>query len=220
MWDHILQLFRKRVDDNPRATEREIAPRTESVPGYASYSSSSEAQSIGNKVFHKDYQSAIDDGLKALESAPYDPMLHINLMDAYSKGRQLNPEYLDKSTEHARLAMLNGHHTGYAEYRLAINLEKKKFYYQSIQLYNLILETPGFHFTKSGMGNGIDFKSRKEKAKAKLPKACDSESDQLFSEQEVIQMIDGIKKADLAEAKAQEEFKKRQEELWDKIMRM
>lgn len=220
MWSLFKRIFNKHTIETPSRKGESSDSTIISAPGHASYVASEESLDMGNKVFHKDYQAAIDEGLEALRSSPNDPMLHINLMDAYSKGRQLNPDYLDKSTEHAKLAMINGHHTGYAEYRLAVNLEKKRFYHQSIQLYNLILETPGFHFTKCGMGNGIDFKLRKEKAEAKLPKANDSDSDRLFSEQEITRMITGIRDADLAEEKRQQEFKKSQEEFLEKILKM
>lgn len=213
-------LFKKRTDIKHSNTTTEISHLNNSAPGYASYAANQDALDMGNKVFNKDYQGAIDDGLKALESSPNDPMLHINLMDAYSKGRHINPDYIDRSTEHARLAMLNGHHTGYAEYRLAVNLEKKKFYHQSIQLYTLILDTPGFHFSSKGMGNGIDFGLRREKAIGKLSLSKDSEDAVLFSEYEIARMIEQIKAADIAEIKRQKEFEKHQRELWDRIIKM
>lgn len=213
-------IFRKRSSEQHPNTMTSNHPKKTSAPGYASFSGTEETVAMGNKVFHKDYQGAIDDGLRALESAPEDPMVHINLMDAYYRGRDISPEHIDKSTEHAKLAMLNGHHTGLAEYRLAINLEKKKFYHQALQLYNLILNTPGFHFSQHGMGNDIDFILRKTKAIAKLPKALDKETDLLFTEEKVFHMIQGIRYAEEAERRAQQAFQKRQKALYDKIMKM
>lgn len=107
--------------------------------------------SIGNLIYEKKYAEAIQMGLDLLKQTPNDPGVHINLMEAYFKSRESNPDYFDKSTHHAKLAMLCGHHTGLAEDRLAKNLDKCKLYHQSLQLYNLILDNPGFHFSSHGM---------------------------------------------------------------------
>lgn len=123
--------------------------------------------SLGNLIFERRYQEAIDSGLKLLEKDPEDCMIHINLMDAYFKGRALSPDYFDKSTYYAKQAILYGHNTGYAEDRLAKNLEKLKLYHQSLQLYDLILENKEFHFSQAGIGNKIDFARRRELAKKK-----------------------------------------------------
>ena len=198
---------------------RKPGQKNDSAPGLPTFTADKTTVDMGNKVFNKDYQGAIDMGLKALESAPNDPMVHINLMDAYHKGKDLDPSYLDKSTEHARLAILYGHHTGLAEYRLAVNLEKKKCYYQALQLYDLILNTPGFHFSPHGVGNTIDFRGRKEKALAKLPKAQDSASDTLFSAEEINYIISGIESADRAEEWRQKEIEARLKKLKGSILR-
>lgn len=152
--------------------------------------------SMGNLIFEKKYQEAIDLGLKLLEETPDDCGVHINLMDAYFKGRELSPDYLDKSTFHAKKSILLGFHTGYAEERLAKNLDKAKQYHQSLQLYNLILDNKEFHFSPGGCGNSIDFAKRRDAVLKKMDKALDTESDILFTPEEIAQIIQGIKDKD------------------------
>lgn len=172
--------------------------------------------SIGNLIFEKKYAEAIQMGLDLLKQTPNDPGVHINLMEAYFKSRESNPDYFDKSTHHAKLAMLCGHHTGLAEDRLAKNLDKCKLFHQSLQLYNLILDNPGFHFSSHGMGNGIDFNKRREFILKKMDKAADTEADILFTTDEIARIILSVRDNDAAEEaerKASEErialFKKK-----------
>lgn len=160
---------------------------------------------IGNLIFEKEYEKAIRIGLDLLKQTPNDPGVHINLMVAYFKSRESNPNYFDKSTYHAKRAMLCGHHTGLAEDRLAKNLDKCKHYHQSLQLYNLILDNPGFHFSSHGMGNGIDFNKRRFNVLKKMDKAVDSETDILFTDEEIAQIIQSVRDNDAAE-KAERKF--------------
>ena len=157
---------------------------------------------MGDLIYEKKYVEAINMGLELLKETPNDPGVHINLMDAYFKSRDTNPEYFDKSTYHAKRAILCGHNTGYAEDRLAKNLDKKKLFHQSLQLLNLILDNPEFHFSTHGMGNGIDFNKRRENVLKKMDKAADSEADILFTPEEIAQIIQSIKDND-AEEEAQ-----------------
>ena len=90
--------------------------------------------SIGNLIFEKRFHEAIELGKKLLEQTPYSPGVHVNLMDAYFKVRNENPIFIDKSIEHARLAMLYGHNTGYVQQRLVINLEKMGKLKQALQV--------------------------------------------------------------------------------------
>lgn len=164
--------------------------------------------SIGNLIFEKRYAEAIEMGLVLLNDSPNDPGVHINLMDAYFKSRDSNPEYFDKSTYHAKRAMLCGHHTGYAEDRLAKNLDKKKLFHQSLQLLNLILDNPEFHFSSHGIGNSVDFNKRRENVLRKMDKAADTEADILFTHEEIAQIIQSVKDNDAvekAERRASEE---------------
>lgn len=155
--------------------------------------------SIGSLIFEKKYAEAIELGLGILSQKPNDPGVHINLMEAYFKSRETNTEYFDKSTYHAKRAMLCGHHTGLAEDRLAKNLNKRKLYHQSIQLYNLILDNPEFHFSTHGMGNGIDFNKRRESILKKMDKAEDTEADILFTSKEIALIIQSVRDNDAAE---------------------
>lgn len=173
--------------------------------------------SLGNLIFERRYQEAIDSGLKLLEKDPEDCMIHINLMDAYFKGRALSPDYFDKSTYYAKQTILYGHNTGYAEDRLAKNLEKLKLYHQSLQLYDLILENKEFHFSQAGIGNKIDFARRRELAKKKMDKALDSASDVLFTPQEVAQIIQSIKDKDAREEAEKIALEKKMRELEEEI---
>lgn len=150
--------------------------------------------SIGNLVYEKKYVEAIELGLKLLKETPNDCGVHINLMNAYFKGKEVVAvDYIEKSSYHAKQAILLGHDTGYAEERLAKNLDKLKKYHQSLQLYNLILNTDGFHFSKSGCGNSIDWNHRKESILKKMDKATDTENDILFTPTEITQILHSIK---------------------------
>ena len=100
---------------------------------------------VGNSIYEKQYEKAISQCKKLLEENPKSIELHINLMDAYFKAKQLDASYYDMSTEHAKLAMLYGHNTGYAQQRLVINLTKDRKYYQAIQVCDIILSN-SFHF--------------------------------------------------------------------------
>lgn len=162
---------------------------------------------IGNLIFEKKYKEAIELGLKLLEDNPDDVSIHINLMDAYVKGKDVVAlDFLEKSTYYARQAILNGHNTGYAEERLAKNLDKAKLFHQSLQLYNLILDTEGFHFSRHGCGNGINWSHRRDSVIKKMDKALDTDKDILFSPEEIAQIIQRIKDNDNKEIREQERF--------------
>lgn len=128
-------------------------------------------------------------------------------MDAYFKGRALSDDYFDKSTYHARLSILYGHCTGYAELRLAKNLEKTQHFHKALQLYNLILNDVRFHFRRSGMGNSVDFIKRRDNVICKLSKAKDCENDVLFSPKELQIIYQNVRKNDEKE-RADDEFLK------------
>lgn len=62
---------------------------------------------MGNLIFEKQYTTAIQIGEELLEACPKDDhkylsMIHINLMQAYFKLKEINPNYLELSTYHAR----------------------------------------------------------------------------------------------------------------------
>lgn len=168
---------------------------------------------VGELVFEKRYEEAIQLGLKILEETPCDCGVHINLMDAYFKGRKLNEDYYDRSTYHAKMAILYGHNSGYAYDRLAKNLDKGKLFHQSVQLYNLILNTKGFHFSPHGMGNGIDFSKRRNAVIAKMDKAVDSDDDVLFTQEDINQIIQNIKEQDENERLLNERYEQRMRQM-------
>lgn len=147
--------------------------------------------SIGNLIFEKKYQEAIELGQKLLKKTPFSAGVHVNLMDAYFKLRNETPLYYDKSVEHARLAMLYGHNTGYVQERLVINLEKLGKICQAIQVCNIVL-LDQFHFSTHGCGSKEDFEKRKEKLTKKLSKATDNESNIIFSDEDISFLIKQI----------------------------
>ncbi len=164
--------------------------------------------SIGNLIFEKKFHEAIELGKKLLEKTPYSDGVHVNLMDAYFKVRNENPIFYDKSVEHARLAMLYGHNTGYVQERLAINLEKLGKINQAIQVCNIVL-LDQFHFSAHGCGNKEEFTKRKEKLIKKLSKATDNEGSVLFTDEEISFLIEQIRKEDERIKKEKNEHEKR-----------
>ena len=162
---------------------------------------------IGNLVSEKKYAEAVQLGLKLLKETPNDCGVHINLMNAYFKGKEeVAMDYLEKSSYHAKQAILLGHNTGFAEERLAKNLDKAKMFHQSLQLYNLILETEGFHFSSHGCGTTIDWNHRRESILKKMDKAVDSETEILFTPDEISQIILSIKENDKKEIREKERY--------------
>ncbi len=172
--------------------------------------------SIGNLIFEKKFHEAIELGNKLLGKTPYSAGVHVNLMDAYFKVRNENPIFLDKSVEHAKLAMLYGHNTGYAQERLAINLEKLGKVNQAIQVCNIVLSEQ-FHFSTHGCGNKEEFSKRKEKLIKKLSKATDSENSALFTDYEILFLIEQIRLKDERIMKEKIEHEKRMKQLEKEI---
>lgn len=197
----------------PSGSSELVKNETATTPEIVYQSPIPESCSIGNLVYEKKYQEAIDLGLKLLEKSPNDCSIHINLMEAYLKGRELSPEYFDKSTYHAKQSILLGHTSGYAHERLGKNLDKGKKYHQSLQLYNLILDNKEFHFSSHGCGNGIDFGKRRASILAKMDKATDKETDILFTEAEITQILQSIKDEDIRVKEEQEATEKRLAEM-------
>jgi hypothetical protein len=145
---------------------------------------------IGNLIFEKKYHEAIKLGNKLLVQTPYSAGVHVNLMDAYFKVRDENPSFYDKCIEHARLAMLYGHNTGYVQERLAISLEKQGKINQALQICNIVL-LDKFQFSRHGCGNKDEFLKRKMKLFNKINKAVDKEVDVLFTNDEISKILEG-----------------------------
>lgn len=170
----------------------------------------SDACTLGNLIYEKKYQEAIDLGTKLLETKPDDCGIHINLMEAYFKLRHIQ-DYWAKSSYHAKQAIINGHTTGYAHERLAKNLDSAKLYHKSLQLYNLILDNKDFHFSASGCGKSIDWEKRRANVLARMNKASDKDTDILFTPEEIAKIIRTIKDEELQE--------KKRELMWNAIER-
>ncbi|PZX58248.1 hypothetical protein LV84_01452 [Algoriphagus ratkowskyi] len=181
--------------------------------------------SIGNLIFEKKYFEAINLGETLLKETPYSVGVHVNLMDAYFKARKENSTFYDKSIEHARLAMLYGHNTGYAQKKLAIGLEKQRKIYQAIQVCNIIL-SDDYHFSRHGCGNIVEFANRKERLLKKVPNSLDDENSFLFTESEISYMIKQIQEDDELIVQEEIEYKRKMEQLrkdsdalWDSLMK-
>lgn len=168
--------------------------------------------SVGNLIFEKRYEEAISLANNLLESNPKSADMHVNLMDAYFKARQTNETYYDKSTEHARLAMLYGHNTGYVQQRLVINLTKDKKIHQAIQICDIVLSDE-FHFSKHGCGSKEDFANRKDKLTQQLSKSIDNENCTIFTQSEIQEIFNSIKENEMQELREQQAIEKRIEEL-------
>lgn len=155
-----------------------------------------DAITLGNLIFERKYDEAIELGNKMLLNCESDYasacMIHINLMQSYFKDRSGNESYFDLSTHHAKQAMICGHNTGLAQERLIINLEKQGHIHKAINLCNIIL-SKRFSFSKHGCGSKDDFTNRKEKLMSKLSKAKDSKTDLLFAMDELELMYSNIR---------------------------
>jgi tetratricopeptide (TPR) repeat protein len=146
---------------------------------------------VGNLIFEKKYHEAIELGNKLLEQTPYSAGVHVNLMDAYFRIRNEDPHFFDKCLEHARLAMLYGHNTGYVQERLVISLEKQGKIYQAMQICDIVL-LDKFKFSSHGCGKKDEFLKRKEKLQNKLEKALDNDGDFVFTNDEISEIIERL----------------------------
>lgn len=140
---------------------------------------------MGNLVFEKQYNAAIQMGEDLLKACPqedheYLSMIHINLMQAYFKSKDINPNHLELSTYHAKQSMLYGHNTGYAQERLIINLEKSNKIYQAIQVCEIIL-SEDFSFGNNTRNSKDDFLKRREKLFKKIHNSADSPESKIFN---------------------------------------
>ena len=171
---------------------------------------------IGNLILEKKYHEAIDLGNKLLEKTPCSAGVHVNLMDAYFKSRNEDRIFYDKSTEHARLAMLYGHNTGYVQKRLTINLEKIGKIYQAIQICNIVL-LDKFHFSKHGCGTKEEFTKRKATLIKKTDQAIDKENDLIFTNEEISYLLEQIQLDEDREIQEQAEHEKRMKQFEKEI---
>ncbi len=168
--------------------------------------------SIGNLVYEKKYHEAIELGKKLLNETPESAGVHVNLMEAYFKVRDENPIFYDKHIEHARLAMLYGHNTGYVQKKLAIGLEKQKKINQALQICNIILDDK-FHFSSHGCGDKDEFEKRKKKLLKKVNNSLDSSESMVFTSDEISFIIEQIRKDEERQKQEKIEHDKKMEQL-------
>lgn len=94
---------------------------------------------------------------------------------------------IENCNKEAKLAITKGHHTGYCESRLSINLYKQKKYHQVIQL-SEIERNPRF-------GRFFDdVYKRKLRAQKNIAKAVDTEQDNLFTDKEIEELYQNVEK--------------------------
>lgn len=175
---------------------------------------SNDSISLGKLMYSKQYDVVITEGLRMLESSPKDAGIHVQLMDAFYKLRDTNPTYLDQSTEHARLAIIYGHDTGYAHKRLAMNLMNTAQYHKALQLCDMVM-MPEFSFSTHGCGKVSYFGDIALRAMKKLGNATDSPKDMLFTKKQIDSIISMTKKHKEREAEAREVLKAAGEALDD-----
>lgn len=137
---------------------------------------------IGNLNFHKEYDKAIEEGKRIEAEYPNDYFVHCNLMVSYFKKGDI-----ENCNKEAKLAIIKGHHTGYCESRLSINLYKQKKYHQVIQL-SEIEENPRFG------GFFDDVYKRKLRAQKNIAKAVDTKQDRLFTDKEIEELYQNVEK--------------------------
>lgn len=137
---------------------------------------------LGNINLDKDYAKAIEIGKEIIKEYPNDYLAHCNLMDSYFKMGDI-----ENCNKEARIAIIKGHHTGYCENRLSVNLYKAKKYHQVIQL-SEIEENP-----RSGLFFN-DLHKRRLRAQKYLNKALDTNDDKLFSTEEIEELYQNIEK--------------------------
>lgn len=137
---------------------------------------------IGNMVLNKEYDNAILTGERILLECPDDYFAHCNLMVALYKVGDI-----EKCNKEAKLAIIKGHHTGFCENRLSINLYKQKKYHQVIQLSDVLENSRvGLLFD--------DVHKRKLRALKHIKEALDTEHDILFTEKEIEELYENVEK--------------------------
>lgn len=145
-------------------------------------SSVPEGCALGNLNFNKEYNKAIEEGKRIEAEYPDDYLVHCNMMVSYFKKGDI-----ENCNKEAKLAIIKGHHTGFCESRLSINLYKQKKYHQVIQL-SEIEENPRF-------GTFFDdVYKRKIQAQKNIAKATDTEQDRLFTDEEIEELYQNVEK--------------------------
>lgn len=137
---------------------------------------------LGNLNFHKEYDRTIEEGKRIEAEYPNDYFVHCNMMVSYFKEGDI-----ESCNKEAKLAIIKGHHTGFCENRLSINLYKAKKYHQVIQL-SEIEENPRFGLFFD------DVYKRKLRAQKHIDKAIDTKEERLFTDEEIEELYQNVEK--------------------------
>lgn len=137
---------------------------------------------LGDLNFHKEYDKAIEEGKWIEAEYPNDYFVPCNLMVSYFKKGDI-----ENCNKEAKLAIIKGHHTGYCESRLSINLYKDRKYHQVIQL-SEIEENPRFGLFFD------DVYKRKLRAQKHIDKATDTKEERLFTDEEIEELYQNVEK--------------------------
>ena len=218
-----MNLFKRLFGNNseePENSQKEVVDNVSSVaknkiPSNARISAESQIPaycSMGNLVFEKKYHEAIELGKELLATTPQSAGVHVNLMDAYFKVRNENPIFYKKHIEHARLAMLYGHNTGYVQKKLAVGLEKQKMIYQALQICDIVLNEK-FHFSRHGCGDKNEFITRKEKLLKKVNNSSDNSESTVFTSDEISFIIEQIRQVEEREKQDRIEHDERMKQM-------
>lgn len=171
-----MSFFKKIFNSNKDA---EIIKETE-IPDYVE---------AANKTYNKEFDSAIKDLSKQLENTSSNDysklaMIHINLMQAYFKNRTRHDNYFTLSSEHAKKALICGHNTGLAPFRLIINLEKEGNLFQAMEVCKLVIDNR-YYFSPSGYKQKPEFIERLKRLQKKAEKIEPLNDNPLFTKNEI-----------------------------------
>jgi tetratricopeptide (TPR) repeat protein len=174
--DFLKKLFGTKLDE--KSIETKVIYKSE-IPDFID---------SANKIYNKEYDSAIADLSDQLKKVPPVDfknlsMIHINLMQSYYKSRDTNPNNFDLSTHHAKEALKYGHNTGLASFRLITNLEKQKKLKQAIEVCEIVTDK-NYFFSIHGYKQKPEFVEKLKKLKLKLEKIGDNCDVKLFTEGE------------------------------------
>ena len=139
---------------------------------------------LGNLIFEKRYDDAVKLGEELLCKDKFSPMLNCNMMVLYYKLRKQDDQYVTKAIECARIAIIQGHNTGYCQQRLSGMLKKQKFYHKALQLCDVVL-SDNFKFSAHGCGSKDDFTKRRDFFAKHISNAADKSEDILFTSEEI-----------------------------------
>lgn len=158
---------------------------------------------LGNLLYEGNYSEVIRQGELYIQNHPDDAGVHVMLMDAYFKMRNKDWKNVQRSANHAKIAILFGHDTGYCHERLLKNLREMEYYYQALQLCNMILH-PDFEFSSRGCGKKEYFDKAKGAIQKQIDKgkAKDNADDIVFCEEQIAQIIEKTRQRKAREVEA------------------